>query len=166
MKLQKALKLRKKLVGEITQLKKQIQIKNSYMVGSLNADKYNVSKLYQELLKKIDELTGLKFAINEANREIQSKIYVLAEYKALITFWNEVSVDEGSKVHGYSDTRIMEYNVQVDEETRNNYVKEFQTKVDSLQEEIDTFNYTIDIPWDELESNEVNTPERYGLEPS
>ena len=45
MKLYKALKLRKKLIGEIAQLKSKIQQKNSYMVGSLNPEKYNVEAL-------------------------------------------------------------------------------------------------------------------------
>jgi hypothetical protein len=149
MKLHKALKLRKKLVGEITSLKQQIQGKNSYLVGSLNAEKYNVPKLYDELLEKIDQLTGLKYVINEANKEIQAQIYTLAEYKALIAFWNSVPVSEGTQVHGYSDAKTLEYKVQIDEETRNNYVKTFQTRVDAIQEEIDVFNYTTEIPWDE-----------------
>src|ERR1035437_506375 len=149
MKLHKALKLRKKLTGDISRLKAQIQTKNSYLIGSVNAEKYNVPKLYSELLKKVDELVGLKFAINEANREIQSKIYVLSENKALIAFWNETSVQEGTQLIGYSNQLAQEYKVQIDEEKRNEMIKELQTKVDSLQEEIDTFNYTTDIPWDE-----------------
>jgi uncharacterized coiled-coil DUF342 family protein len=149
MKLHKALKLRKKLTGDISRLKAQIQTKNSYLAGSVNAEKYNVPKLYSELLKKVDELVGLKFAINEANREIQSKIYVLSENKALIAFWNETSVQEGTQLIGYSNQLAQEYKVQIDEEKRNEMIKELQTKVDSLQEEIDTFNYTTDIPWDE-----------------
>ena len=149
MKLHKALKLRKKLTGDISRLKAQIQTKNSYLAGSVNAEKYNVPKLYSELLKKVDELVGLKFAINEANREIQSKIYVLSENKALIAFWNETSVQEGTQLIGYSEKLTQEYKVQIDEEKRNEMTKELQTKVDSLQEEIDTFNYTTDIPWDE-----------------
>jgi len=151
MKLHKALKLRKKLVGEISELKTQIQVKNSYLVGSLNAEKYNVPKLYEELLEKIDQLCGLKFVINEANHEIQSKIYVLAEYKALIAFWNGVPTAEGTQESsGFRfGEATREYKVQVDEEHRNEYVKDFQTKVDSLQEEVDIFNYTTDIPWDE-----------------
>lgn len=148
MKLYKALKLRKKLVGEIAQLKAQIQSKNSYMKGSLNAEKYNVQKIYDELLAKIDQLTGLKFAINEANREIQSQIYVLAEYKALIAFWNSVSTVEGTQEGGRFGSEVLrEYVVQVDEETRNKYVADFQKRVDAIQEEIDTYNYTTDIPW-------------------
>lgn len=147
MKLYKALKLRKSLVGEITKLKQQIKEKNSYLVGSLNGEKFDVSKLYLELQEKINNLVGLKFAINEANGEIQSKIYVLSEHKALIAFWNEVSVLEGMQTQGYSDN-VREYKVQIDENLRNEMVKALQIKVDALQEEIDTYNYTTDIPWD------------------
>ena len=151
MKLHKALKLRKKLVGDIGRLKTQIQTKNSFSEGSLDADKYNVPKLYEQLKSKINDLIGLKYAINEANREIQASIYTISEYKALIAFWNEVPVKEGKQIIGYSDVTTMEYLVQVDEATRNQMVEEFQTKVDALQEEIDTFNYTTDIPWGEEE---------------
>jgi hypothetical protein len=148
MRLHKALKLRKKLVGEISDLKTQIQTKNSYLEGSLNPEKYNVEKLYADLLAKVNELVALKFVINEANREIQSKIYTLSEHKALIVFWNSVSVVEGSQIVGYSNSTITEYKVQVDEEKRTKLVKEFQEKVDALQEEIDVYNYTTEIPWD------------------
>lgn len=150
MKLHKALKLKKKLIGEIAFLKTQIQQKNSFMVGSLNPEKYNVPKLYAELLEKIDSLTGLKFAINEANREIQSKIYVLAEYKALIAFWNGVPSTEGThEARRFGSETLREYVAQIDEKTQDNYVKEFQRRIDSLQDEIDEFNYTTEIPWDE-----------------
>ena len=151
MKLYKALKLRKTLIGEIAKLKQQIKEKNSYLEGSLNAEKFDVNELYDELLKKIDELTGLKFAINIANGEIQNKIYVLSEYKALIAFWNEVSVVEGAQIHGYSETTVRNYKVHVDENKRNEIIKEFQMRVDALQEDIDVYNYTTEIAWDEPE---------------
>ena len=151
MKLHKALKLRKKLVGDIARLKVQIQTKNSYSEGSLNAEKYNVNTLYLLLQEKINQLIGLKYAINEANREIQANIYTISEYKALIAFWNEVPVKEGTQIVGYSDGTTINYLVQIDEAKRNEMVAEFQIKVDALQEEIDTFNYTTDIPWGEEE---------------
>jgi thymidylate synthase len=146
MKLYKALKLKKSLVGEIVKLKQQIKDKNSYLVGSQNGKKFSVDEAYTELLRKIETLTALKYVINEANREIQSKIYLLAEYKALIVFWNEVSVVEGAQTSGYAEM-LREYEVQYDENTRNTIVNQFQKKVDALQEELDTFNYTTDIPW-------------------
>jgi 2-oxo-4-hydroxy-4-carboxy--5-ureidoimidazoline (OHCU) decarboxylase len=151
MKLHKALKLRKSLVGEITALKEQIKEKNSYLEGSKNGEKFDVAKAYDELLAKIDELTGLKFVINEANKEIQAQIYTLSEYKALIAFWKEVSVAEGTKVVSAYSEKVQSFVVQVDEAKRNEIVKTFQKRVDAIQEEIDTFNYTTEIPWDEPE---------------
>jgi len=148
MKLYKALKLRKSLIGEITKLKQQIKDKNSYLEGSKNGEKFDVQKAYDELLSKIDELTGLKFVINEANKEIQAKIYTLAEYKALIAFWNEVSVDEGTKVASIYSEKVQSFVVQVDEAKRNEIVKNFQKRVDALQEELDEYNFTTEIPWD------------------
>jgi len=154
MKLYKALKLRKNLVGEITKIKNQIKEKNSYLEGSKNGEKFDSEKAYDELLSKIDELTGLKFVVNEANREIQARIYLLGEYKALIAFWNEVSVVEGTQIIGYSD-KVQTYVVQVDEESRNKIVKDFQTKVDVIQEELDEYNFTTEIPWGDMSSMEL-----------
>lgn len=148
MKLQKALKLRKGLLGEITKTKQQIKDKNSYLVGNDTNVKIKVDDLYKQLLDKINQLVGLKYVINEANFEIQAKIYALSEQKALIAFWNEVSVLEGVQAISYSEN-IREYGVQVDETQRNAIVSELQKKVDAIQDEIDIYNYTTDIPWDE-----------------
>ena len=158
MKLYKALKLRKTLVGEITKLKQQIKEKNSYLEGSKNGEKFKVEEAYEILLDKVEELTGLKFVNNEANREIQAKIYLLGEYKALITFWNEVSVVEGSQVAGYSD-KIQNYVVQIDEAKRNELVDTFQIKVDAIQEELDEYNFTTEIPWGDMSEDELETLE-------
>lgn len=158
MKLYKALKLRKNLIGEITKLKQQIKEKNSYLEGSKNGENFNVEEVYENLLSKIQELTGLKFVINEANREIQAKIYLLGEYKALIAFWNEVSVVEGTQVIGYSD-KVQNYVVQVDEAKRDELVKQFQIRVDAIQEELDEYNYNTNIPWGDMDEGELETLE-------
>lgn len=158
MKLYKALKLRKNLIGEITKLKQQIKEKNSYLEGSKNGEKFNVNEAYEILLGKIEELTGLKFVINNANHEIQAKIYLLGEYKALIAFWNEVSVVEGSQVIGYND-KIQNYVVQIDESERNKIVNDFQVKVDAIQEELDEYNFTTEIPWGDMSEGELETLE-------
>jgi len=147
MKLYKALKLKKSLIGEINKLKEQIKEKNSYLVGSKNGEKFDVRKAYDELIVKIYELITLKFVINEANREIQSQIYVLSEHKALIAFLKEVSVAEGTQtLNNYSD-KFANYEVQIDELQRDEMITELQKKVDAIQEEIDVFNYAIDIPY-------------------
>lgn len=154
MKLHKALKLRKKLVGEINDLKIQIQSKNSFMEGSVNPENFSVQTMILDLMSKISTLVGLKYAINEGNREIQSQIYILSEYKALITFWKNVNVLEGKQVSGYGQQIVLNYIVQMDEKKRNELIESYQTKVDAIQEQIDTYNYTTEIPWDDKSEDE------------
>ena len=146
MKLHKALKLKNSLVGEIAKLKKQIEDKNSYLLGGSKTITFRVASQYEELLKLTQNLINLKIVINEANREIQSKIYLISEYKSLIAFWNGVNVTEGAITTGYAET-IKDYGVQVDETQRNNIVAEFQNKVDAIQEELDLHNYNTEVQW-------------------
>jgi len=158
MKLYKALKLRKNLIGEIADLKQQIKNKNSYLEGSKNGEKFNVREKYELLLEKVNELTGLKFVINEANRDIQSKIYSLGEYKALVAFWKEVPVLEGTQIIGYSD-KAQNYVVQIDEEERNSIINDFQKRIDAIQEELDEYNFNTEIPWGDMTDEELQTLE-------
>lgn len=147
MKLYKALKDKKNLIGDINKLKSQIKEHNSHMIGSKNGENFDVIKKYDELYNKINKLVALKYIINEANREIQSKIYLIGEYKALIVFWNEVSTKEGLHSVDYGD-KIREYAVHIDQNKKNEYIEKYQAKIDALQDEIDIFNHTTEVPWD------------------
>ena len=100
----------------------------------------------------------MKFIINEANREIQAKIYLLGEYKALISFWNEVSVVDGTQIAGYSD-KVLTYNVNFNESTKEERIKEYQIKVDAIQEDLDEYNFSTDIPWGDMTEGELETLE-------
>lgn len=150
MKLYKALKEKKNLVGEITRLKEQIKEKNSYLEGSKNGENFNAKGSYAQLLIKINELVGLKYAINAANQEIQSKIFLLGELKALIAFWKEVSVVEGAQMHGYAD-KVSMYCVHFNENECNEIIEKFQKQVDALQDELDEYNFATEIEWEEPE---------------
>lgn len=146
MTLHQALKQKKKLTGRIAALKSLIESKNSYPEGTVDPENFDVRKLNEELLEKIRELVTLKLTINEMNRVVQEKIYNLSEYKALIAFWNSVPVHEGEHVTGDFGSRIVRtYVSQIDEKTRDEMVREFQDKVDLLQEELDGFNYTTSV---------------------
>ena len=156
MKLYKALKEKKNLIGEITKLKEQIKEKNSYLEGSKNGENFDAKATYTELLIKMNELVGLKYAISIANQEIQSKIFLLGELKALIAFWKEVSVVEGAQMSGYAD-KVSNFCVHFNEEERNEIVNKFQKQVDALQDELDEYNYETEIEWEAAE--EVLTDE-------
>jgi hypothetical protein len=153
MKLQKALKLRKKLIGEITKLKELIAQKNSYMEGSINDMISDVKNMYDTLTKKIDELLALKYVINEANREIQSLIYTISEYKALVVFLSNMNVNEGIKQVGYGDS-IHKYLVHINEKERDNLIAVYQKRIDAIQDNIDEYNYTTEIPWGDEHNTE------------
>lgn len=146
MKLSQALKEKKRLAAEIAHLKNRIQSKNSYIKASNVNEKFNVTEMYAELQAKVQELVNLKIVINEANREIQSSIYLLSENKAMITFWQGVNVNEGMQERGYQDT-LTEYECQFDEIKKIELVASYQKRADTIQDEIDTYNYTTEVAW-------------------
>jgi hypothetical protein len=161
MKLSKALKEKKKLTGEIERLKDLIESKNSYVDGSNVPEKFDVNELYSQLQSKIQELVNLKIAINEANREIQSSIYLLSEYKALINFFDMLNTTEGPKEKYGTDGTII-YHVQIDELKKEELIKMYQDKADRLQDQIDTYNFTTEIAWGDdytLENTENKSKE-------
>ena len=145
MKLYKALKLKKKVIGEVAKLNSQISSRNSYLVGSLNSEKYNIRGLENELTEKVKYLVSLKCAINNANRGIQDKIYWLSEYKSIIQLWNGLDVTEGMQLSGYPDRVAKEYKVQIDEKERDEKIKNIQNTIDLLQEEVDVYNHTTEL---------------------
>lgn len=148
MKLQKALKLRKKLIGEIVELKSRIISKNSYLIGSLDPNKYNVPSMYETLRNKISELITLKYIINEANKDIQSLIYQIGENKGMIQFLRNLPVTEGKQISGYgNNAQELLYAAQFDDEKKQEMIAAIQEKVDAMQEIIDTHNHTTDIPY-------------------
>ena len=147
MRLSKALKEKKRLAAEIAHLKHLIHSKNSFIEGSNVAEKFVIEELYNELLAKVQVLVNLKIAINEGNKEIQASIYLLGEYKALIDFLGVMNVNEGPVKDRYKET-ITTYDVQYDEVKRDELKKEFQSKADRLQDEIDLYNYTTEIDFE------------------
>lgn len=153
MKLSKALKEKKRLGAEIARLKNLINSKNSYAEGSKIREKFDVKDLFSQLEQKIQDLINLKIVINEANREIQPSIYLLGEYKSIISFLDILNVNEGIERNVYNQTEI-NYLTQIDEVERNKLRDEYQNKADNLQDIIDTYNHTTEIAWDEKMSDD------------
>ena len=146
MKLSRALKEKKRLAAEIAHLKNKISSKNSYLQDSGVEGKFPVPKLLEQLNKKVEELITLKFIINEANKEIQSAIYTLGEHKGMINFVNGINTNEGPQLARFAES-VQVYEVQIDEVKRDEMVVELQGKADRLQDHIDEYNHTTDIPW-------------------
>lgn len=143
MKLYKALKLKNKLVGEINKLQQNIQHKNSFVVDSLQ--NYNVLEMIQTLESKKTKLINLKLAINEANQDIQKEIYLLSEIKSTINFYQSLNTSKGKQYSDYSRETVLEYTCWVDELEKDNKIKELEDTLESIQELIDSHNYTKEI---------------------
>jgi len=151
MKLQKALKLKNTLAGEISSLQLLIRQKNSFTDGSIDTSVFNAQEMYDELLRKIESLVNLKIMINDANEEIQAKIYKMGEYKSLISFWQSMPIQSGIVTNNsYAGTSSIIYVAQFSELEKMAKIKEYQKLIDSLQEDIDTHNYTTEIPFEEI----------------
>ena len=157
MKLFQALKLRKKLTGEINKLKSQLIEKNSYIAGSINGEKFDAHKAYDELVAKTNDLVNLKFVIAEANHNIQADIFSLAETKGLLIFNSELNVTEGIKSERYSDD-THEFHAHISEEERDSRVVELQKKIDAIQQELDEYNYSTEVQWKETDWQEDTLP--------
>lgn len=142
MNLAQALKAKKKLLKEISDLQSKIQSNNSVMVGS--PVYYKTRELMETLNKKVEELTTLKISIQTANIPILGKMYEMAELKSHVQFLRRINTQEGKKLERFQES-ILEYvsDYKVDEIDR--MIKEAEEKIDSLQEEIDQFNHSTNI---------------------
>lgn len=160
MKLSKALKEKKRLAAEIADLKRTIGSKNSYGEGvkEKTEENYIVPELYDELLGKIEDLVNLKLMINNANLDIQPLLYKLGEYRSMISFLNGLDSFEGTRRIGYGESTEEQYFAQFSEPEIDRMKKDYQKKADMLQDEIDTYNYTTEIPWMDSEEEKEEKP--------
>lgn len=144
MKIYKALKLKKRLVGEINKLQQQINSKNSYLEG---ADvKFDTHILLDNLIKKQGELVNLKMALYEGNRGIQKDIFLLSELKSRLSFLTDLNTTEGEQGLGaYSAIAPRKYKAQIGETENETAIVALQEQIDFTQEKIDSYNYTTDI---------------------
>src|SRR5438477_10351097 len=105
--LAKALKVKNRLAGRLAKVQADIQAYNSVPEGQ--AEQVNVPALVKAREELVEALVGLKTAINEANREVQRDIYLLAEKKATAQFLAGLNTRHGSQPAAYPSTTEVHY---------------------------------------------------------
>jgi hypothetical protein len=140
--LAKALKNKKTLAKNISDLSRKIGRYNSTQEGSENP--YNTKNLLTDLENTTQKLVNLKIAINTANLAIQGKIYKMAELKSLISNLRNISTASGTVSNDYSEKTIA-YKSQITTLELEDYIAKREGEIEALQEEIDNFNYTVKI---------------------
>ena len=137
--LNKALKLKNKLSGEIRKIADRIRNNNSYK--ETNKPSYESTKLLEEYDLKVVELINLKTAINKGNINIFNIITELGEVKSKITILTGMSTQTGSHSTGYGGNQNEHIYVSlISEIQKNNMISELETKVEELQDKIDFYN--------------------------
>ena len=143
MKLAKALKQKNKIAGEVAQLK-DLLTKQNVRSTKQKFDYVNTDVLAQ-LRGKIGELVKVKAAIASANVEVYEKIFRLAELKGLVTTLTALDVRNGVFYErgGYGEQPVaIEYIAQLTKVEVDKLIAELQAEIQSLQDELDEFNFT------------------------
>ena len=146
MTLQKALKLKKKLAGEIAKHASRMRTSNSKEVGTKSD--FNAEEEYNSWVEKTVQLIELKKKIYVANMPIVDKIFRLAELKGMIQTLKAVPTKEGkARLSGYGSNagEQVDYEAVISSDQVNSKIEEWEVEIEILQDELDEFNAKTDI---------------------
>lgn len=147
--LNKALKRKNELAGQINKLKTRITKNNSLPEGSIK--RFDTMQMIKQLQKLRDDLVAIKTAIAIANVPIYEKINLMAEYKGEIEFLDTIDTKEGEINEGRfygEDKPPVKYAATITADTIVAWQQAHEREISKLQDEIDTFNHTttVEIP--------------------
>ena len=144
MTIKQALKQKNKLIKNIAENTKLMQQHNSVEVG--NQRPYSSVELYNEIQKDTKELASLKAKIHIANTPVMEDIFWMSEMKSTITALKKMDCTEG---RSNRDRFRMESEVVLTSEislvSRNQEIKLLESKIEEIQDKLDTFNATTEI---------------------
>jgi len=144
MTIKQALKQKNKLVKNIAENTKLLQQYNSVEVG--NQRPYSSVELYNDIQKDTKELSSLKAKIHIANTPVMEDIFWMSEMKSTITALKKMDCTEGKSNR---DRFRMESEVALTSEislvSRNQEIKLLESKIEEIQDKLDTFNATTEI---------------------
>jgi hypothetical protein len=144
MKLAKALKLKNKKIREYNEVVSRMVRSNSYDVDSKKI--YNAAELLIEAEAKLNDLVAFKAAIHSTSEPIRATIFKLGETKSFLNTFSNMNTREGIvKESGYREQSVTTYAVDINEIAKTTHVKLLQDAIETLQEEIDTFNATTEL---------------------
>lgn len=148
--LAKALKLKNRLVNKLGQVRGEIQGHNSVIKG--NDRLVDIEVALQRADKLQDAVVNVKSAISAANQPIQQVIYLIAELKGEICFWQSINTQEGQtvKAGGWgTDDTIVEREAVINHQQVVSMVENLELNIDNNQDVIDKHNHNTEIEIDE-----------------
>ena len=144
--LAKALKLKNRFASKLHEVSRDIQTYNSMIKGQERH--VDVCALMAKRERLVDALINLKTSINEANKPIQSTIYLLAEIKGDVSFLKGISTDSGNQVESVrwgTEDKMVEKDAILDYVTVRGLIEQAESDVDANQDKLDKHNHTVDL---------------------
>jgi hypothetical protein len=141
------------LAGVVKELEKYIVSANCVKDSQIGHVSIDFSETFTKLSKTRENLILIKSRIAEASAPIQAKLIEIAEAKSLITFFQSIVIKEGvfPETVGFgvnASSRDVTYHNYIDSKSRAETIKQSEDKIDTLQDEIDTFNASTKIDWE------------------
>lgn len=140
--LAKALKVRKRLVQQLSKLDEKIGRNNSVLEG--NAREASVVSFFPERKELVEKLVALKLAMYRANDGIQEQIFQIAELKGFIQQLQSLDTKEG-KIESYSFKGDTVYNAELKKGDVENLIATTEAEIDVIQDKIDKYNHTTEV---------------------
>ena len=144
--LAKALKTKNRLVGRLARLDKRITTENceTLRAGEEFHDDYQnpeVNALFEQRGVLVNALINLKSSISRSNQKIQPLLYKLAELKSEMKLYQSLNTTHGVVESHYREGGTT-YVSTVKKQDVEDHIKRLEKEIDSIQDAIDTYNYT------------------------
>lgn len=144
MKLNKALKVKNRIVNELNILQDIIRSNNTFNENSQL--QYDSSVEYKKYINKLSELIKLKANIQKANSGISLQLTEQAELKSTLTFLRTIPVRIGIENQGYGDNLVtINWKSHLDNKFLREETDSIQNRINLIQDEIDEYNSVTDI---------------------
>lgn len=145
--LAKALKMKNRLAGRLTDAQANIDAYNSVLEGRVG--EVDVAKLWEFRKQLVDGLITLKTAISDANNKQRRELFEIEEVRGTIAFLKGLNTRHGSEpAYGLQGTDQI-YVATLKKKDVDAEVKRLETRLDELQDKIDAYNGMSQIEVDE-----------------
>jgi len=145
MNIKKALKLKNKLVLQVSENYQKVSAYNSVEEGTKKP--YDTREALEAYNSSVNELVELKTKIHRANAPVYDKIFRLSELKSMAARLKSLNCQEGKVARGRWDAElppsIMVAEIGIVE--RDEMVKHIEAQIEEIQDILDTHNAVTEI---------------------
>lgn len=143
MTIKQALKQKNKLIKTIGENTKLMQEYNSVEVG--NERPYSSVELLAKISEDTKELAKLKTKIHIANTPVLENIFLMSELKSMAQSLKKMDCTEGKSSGRYRMEIEVIKTSEISLVKRNETIKELESRIEAIQDELDLFNATTQI---------------------